>query len=279
VPQRDEGVMIHGQKLFDDRFDYAVAVSNGDLNDSTIDFNNHKDFNGRIVLRPFNNPEGWDIARGLQIGVSGGVGIEKEALSTTSSPPIITTPSTVTWFAYNSGVLANGVRDRISPELAFFYHSFGLASQYYHQDQVYQLSATKPLVDVPVDGYYVMATYLLTGEQRTAYSQQIDPIRPFNPCCPMASPGAWELVFRIERIEVGHQAFDAGLANDSAALPNRSSPAATETTVGFNWYLNKWVRTQLNWEHATFGGPVKIGNAPGAFSKEDALYTRFQIIF
>ena len=37
VPQRDEGFMVHGHKLFDDRFDYAVAVSNGDVNDSTID--------------------------------------------------------------------------------------------------------------------------------------------------------------------------------------------------------------------------------------------------
>ena len=62
VPQRDEGVMIHGQKLFDDRFDYAVAVSNGDSNDSTIDTNNHKDFNGRLVFRPFNDPEGCEIA-------------------------------------------------------------------------------------------------------------------------------------------------------------------------------------------------------------------------
>ena len=29
VPARDEGVMIHGQKLFEDRFDYAVGVFNG----------------------------------------------------------------------------------------------------------------------------------------------------------------------------------------------------------------------------------------------------------
>ena len=60
VPQRDEGVMIHGQRLFCGRFDYAVAVSNGDSNDSTIDNNNHKDFNGRLVFRPFFDQDRMD---------------------------------------------------------------------------------------------------------------------------------------------------------------------------------------------------------------------------
>ena len=52
-PQRDEGFMIHGENLFCGRFDYAVALSNGDPNDSTLDDNNDKDVNARIVVRPF----------------------------------------------------------------------------------------------------------------------------------------------------------------------------------------------------------------------------------
>ena len=54
VPQRDEGLMIQGRKMFADHFDYAVAISNGDQNDSTIDSNNQKDFNtrhGRAALQ------------------------------------------------------------------------------------------------------------------------------------------------------------------------------------------------------------------------------------
>ena len=282
VPQRDEGVMIHGHKLFHDRFDYAVAVSNGDSNDSTIDNNDHKDFNGRLVFRPFNDPEGCEILRGLSFGLSGGVGVENEPLSTTSStPPTITTPATVTWFAFTSGsgtnaVIANGVRDRISPELTYFYHSFGFASQYYQQDQLMQLTkatAATPLVDVSINGYYALATYLLTGEQRTDYSQQIDPIHPFDPSCPMCSSGAWELVFRAERLEVGQSAF----ANKLALAG--SSPAATVTTAGVNWYLDKWVRAQFNWEHAEFASPMKMGNMANPLGREDALYTRFQVIF
>ena len=147
-PQRDEGAMIHGERLFCGRFDYAVAVSNGDPNDSTIDDNNDKDFNARAVLRPFFEPCGCDVLRGWQIGIAGSFGVENDSVSTTSStPPTITTPATVTWFAYNSGVVANGVRHRISPELVYFYHSLGFASQYYHQDQKLQPSSTKPVVE------------------------------------------------------------------------------------------------------------------------------------
>jgi phosphate-selective porin OprO/OprP len=280
VPQRDEGAMVHCHQLLDGRFDIAAAISNGDANDSTIDNNQHKDFNGRVVFHPFGGPDGWDSLRYLGFGLSGGVGVETEALSTSSStPPIITTPATVTWFAFNTGVVANGERDRISPELTYFYHSLGFASQYYHEDQVFQAAAAhSPLVDVPFDGFYFLATYLLTGEQRTDYSQQIEPLRPFDPCRPGACPGAWELLCRVDRMAVGESAFEAGLASDTGTT-NRSSNEATEVTVGLNWYLTKWVRAQLNYEHANFASPVQIGNAPRPFSSEDALYTRFQVIF
>ena len=164
--------------------------------------------------------------------------------------------------------------------MTYFYHSFGLASQYYQQDQFFQTTAATnaPLVDVSTTGYFVLVTYLLTGELRTDYTQQIEPIRPFDFSAPTVSPGAWEVIFRVDRLEVGQSAFSGGLANDKGSS-NVSSPAAIETTTGVNWYLNKWVREQLNWEHAEFASSVKIGNVANPFTKEDALYTRFQVIF
>src|SRR5438445_1768498 len=54
VPQRDEGIMLHGYKLFDDRLDWAAAVSNGEINGNT-DTNDHKDVNARIAVRPLNS--------------------------------------------------------------------------------------------------------------------------------------------------------------------------------------------------------------------------------
>jgi phosphate-selective porin OprO and OprP len=280
-PQRDEGAMIHGERLFCGRFDYAIALSNGDPNDSSIDDNNDKDLNARVVLRPFYEKGGDGILNGLQAGVAGSLGVENDSISATSStPPTITTPATVTWFAYNTGAVANGVRHRISPELVYFYHSLGFASQYYHQDEKLQASSTKPIVEVPIEGYYFMATYFLTGEERHEYSEQIDPLRSFDPSAPLASPGAWELVFRAERMEVGSQAFSgASPLASSTGTTNRSSNECFETTAGLNWYLTKWSRAQLNWEHANFASPIQIGNMKKALTEEDALYTRFQVIF
>ena len=38
VPARDEGIMVHGQKLFGNRLDYAISFSNGEIN-GNIDTN------------------------------------------------------------------------------------------------------------------------------------------------------------------------------------------------------------------------------------------------
>ena len=64
------------------------------------------------------------------------------------------------------------------------------------------------------------------------------------------------------------------------ADPTRYALEATETTLGFNWYLNRWVRMQFNWEHAWFDRPVQLGPAPGGLLRhQDSLLTRLQVIF
>ncbi len=270
VPARDVGVMIHGHQMCDDRLEYAVSVSNGEINGNT-DTNDGKDLNARIAVRPFND-DNWDLLRHVQFGISGSVGVQNESMS----PAKLTTPATVPWLVFATGDLAEGERTRLSPELVYFYRSFGFASQYYREEQQIAASATATAVRVPFTGYYVLATYLLTGEERREYTQQIDPIRPFGIATPFASPGAWEVVFRVSRLEVGSEIFTEKLAN-----PALYSSGALETTVGFNWYWNKWVRAQFNWEHARFDDPVNLGTStqPALTSHEDTLYCRFQFIF
>ena len=64
------------------------------------------------------------------------------------------------------------------------------------------------------------------------------------------------------------------------ADPTRYTRGVTETTFGFNWYLNAWVRMQFNWEHAWFDDPVRLGPGPqGLLKHQDSLLTRFQVIF
>jgi phosphate-selective porin OprO and OprP len=82
----------------------------------------------------------------------------------------------------------------------------------------------------------------------------------------------------VSRLEVGSAVFAPGPAG--LADPALSSSGATELTLGFNWYLNEWVRVQLNWEHAWFDDPVRLGPGPqGLFRTHDAALARFQVIF
>lgn len=163
----------------------------------------------------------------------------------------------------------------------YFYRGLGLSGQYVHMDQRVRPAATGAAsrfsIDVPFEGYYAQATYLLTGEERTTYSQAVVPLRPFDPRLGLAGTGAWEVVGRVSRLQVGDVVFAPGAARlaDPAAVSNE----ATEMALGFNWYLNKWVRTQFNWEHAWFGRPVRLGPGPrGLYREHDTLQARLQFI-
>jgi phosphate-selective porin OprO/OprP len=84
-------------------------------------------------------------------------------------------------------------------------------------------------------------------------------------------------VARVSSLNVG-DVFEAGAAQ--LANPAKNSNEATEFTVGFNWYLNGWVRMQFNYEHDMFGQPVALGSAPiNDLKTQDSLFTRFQVIF
>jgi phosphate-selective porin OprO/OprP len=272
VPARDVGIMFHGQNIFANRFDYAIAVSNGEQNGNG-DTNNSKDLNGRLALRPFATWEGSWLER-LQIGMSAGYGVEYEPVM----PNSLKSPEGVTFFQFNKDVLADGGRWRLSPELAYFLGSFGTSAQYFHMTQRLRALKGDP-VHVPYDGFYVQATYLLTGEKRTGYSQQISPLRPFDPLNERGGGlGAWELAGRVSRIQAGNVVFATG--PNRLADPKLFSSGATEMTLGFNWYINKWARMQVNWEHLWFDQQVKLGPGTGGLLwGQNTFVTRLQFVF
>jgi phosphate-selective porin OprO/OprP len=277
VPARDLGAMIHGEEVFNHRLDYAISFSNGEINGNSTDLNNHKDLDGRISIRPLNDDNLPEWLHYFGVGVSGGFGIEQEAVS----PATLKMPDTVPFFNFNSTVRADGLRTRLCPELYYYYGPFGFMAQYYDQHQDLRPNSTGPgykfLTDVPFTGYTLLATALLTGETRTTWSEQLKPLRDFDPRAPLTHPGAWELVGRVSRLDIGN-VFNPGAAQ--LANPAKNSNEAMEFTVGFNWYFNSWVRMQFNYEHDMFGQPVALGTAPiNVLSSQDSLFTRFQVIF
>jgi phosphate-selective porin OprO/OprP len=279
VPARDLGAMLHGEDVFEGRLDYAVSISNGEINGNTMDTNNHKDVDGRVAIRPLNDPDNSQWLRYLGVGVSGGFGIEQE----TMNPLTLRTPDTVPFFVFNPTVRADGLRTRLCPELTYFGGPFGFLAEYYEQHQDVRPSATGAgahfLEDVPFRGYVLLSSLFLTGETRTSYSQQIFPVHNFNPCCPCSCPGAWELVARFSHLDVGDIVYSPGAAQ--LANPATTANVASEYTLGFNWYFNGFVRMQFNYEHDIYNRSVLLGSsvANNELRSQDSLFTRFQIIF
>jgi phosphate-selective porin OprO and OprP len=274
VPGRDIGLMIHGEKLFDNRLDYGVSVSNGETN-GFGDTNDGKDVNGRVAIRPLNDPDLPDWMRYFQVGISGSTGVEQESVA----PASLITPDTVTWFTFSSTTLADGVRWRAVPEMAYFVGPLGMYAEYLLMDQQMEQLGDKaknlPLNEqnVPFNGWVVLTSLLLTGETRTTYSEALKPLHPFDPRNLCTGTGAWDILFRVSQLGVGDQVFATTNPLAAKGQPNE----ATEFTVGFNWYMNEWVRMQFNWEHDVFSVPVALGAAP--LRDQDSLFTRFQIQF
>jgi phosphate-selective porin OprO and OprP len=276
VPSRDVGLMIHGQKLFGDRLDYGISVYDG-LRDSDLDTDRNREAAARGVIRPFRNVGLPDWIAAFQLGASVSIGQDEGVLG----QAIYRTPANVPWFQFASNVRPDGRRVRFSPEVAYIYGPLSLSAQTYDETRSLRAPAIGKVpaadVDLSARGYYLMATCLLTGEERTSLSQAIDPLSPFDPVNGLHGFGALELVGRVSRLD-----FDAPTPAEFLRLvdPARTAAWATEVTTGFNWYLNRFVRVQFNWEYAQFGNRVRLGTGPGGrIDHQNSYLTRVQLVF
>ncbi len=269
APARNVGVMMHGEDVFD-RVDYAIGLSNG-LRDSDFEEKrNEKDVVGRVAVRPF---FGLPVLGSLQLGLSAAYGEETDGFD----PEAFASPLKIRYFHFAEGVAADGSRLRMSPEASFFVGPLGFAAQYLVQRQeVANKKVQGPRVEVPIQGYYALATAVLTGERRTSYAEFVRPRRPVSLSHGWSGTGALELVLRTSGLWVGQRAFEeryrlvepAGIARGSMDL-----------TVGLNWYLNRWVWVQSNFEHTIFERPLTLGSGGRALGFQDALALRATVMF
>lgn len=100
-------------------------------------------------------------------------------------------------------------------------------------------------------GYYVYATWYLTGESRAASYRtdyrrpgSFDQIHILDPVSAGGS-GAWEAAVRLSEINLNSGGF---LVRQPGAVPsNIQGGRETDLTVGLNWYPDAGVRFMANW--------------------------------
>jgi phosphate-selective porin OprO/OprP len=256
APNRQVGAMAYGRWL-DERVEYAAGVFNGP-HKSFQDFNNFKNPFLFVNTRPF-LLGGSDLVRHLNVGGSVNFGreddpLEPNVLRTANDETVSPNADNVspTFLRFNDGVTERGGTAFWSGDVAWFYRNWTALAAYNGGFITYATPAREG-VRVPFQGGSVAVTVFLTGEEITT-RKEVEPRRDFDWRDPFGHPGAVELYSRVAYVNAGSNLFADGLA-DARLWSND----ALVLDTGVNWYLNRYVRVFLDWQHSEFGSPVRVG--------------------
>jgi phosphate-selective porin OprO and OprP len=284
VPNRDLGVQLSGE-IAGGTFAYQVGYFNGvtdgqssdNLATPDVEFDTGGDYAARVFFQPFVNSDNFSL-RGLGFGV----GSTWQDLPGSAANPYLSSyrsqgqlntfsyrANTATGVTPNNATFANGERLRLAPQLYYYRGSVGFLGEYTQVKQdvsraVGGITLSDTLTNTAWQGQF---SWFITGEEE-AY-RGFTPQSTFQPGKP--GIGAWELVARIQELDVDDDAF-AGGAN-SFANPLTAVSKIKDYGIGVNWYPWNTVKFSLNYDLSSFEGGAATGDRPD----ERALFGRFAI--
>ena len=277
------GLMAWGS-VFQQRLEYAVGTFDSQRN-SLQPFNNRQDVMAFLNFKPFYNREEGAWLRDLQVGGSVDAGNEDQPLNPAVLRTGLGSPSGaainssaavnsagVPFLAFNQGVMERGLRALWELHAAYYHGGLSLIAAWDGGYESYALGNAGRPDRIPIGGWFVQAGYIITGEtlrDRTL----IEPLHPFDLRPGRFGLGAIELTARYSLLDLNSRVFTAGLAD-----PNLWTNRADMTDVGFNWYLNKFVKVYFDWEHAMFAQAV-FDRPNGRQKTNNLFWFRFQVYF
>lgn len=279
TPARDIGVMFHG-KLLDGQVGYEAGFFNGQGR-GVFDNDDEKDFAARIQAYPFKTIDSiW--TKNLRLGIAGTFG----SVDNDSVYPDYTSPeTTLRWLDVDGTVVHDGDRERFGAELAWLIGPVGLRGEWMvRSTEVREIFPVSPITgvlsasvpgDIHDDGWYLAATWLVTGEDKTMESRTV-PAEPFD--IEKGTFGAFELALRIAQTSVENDVFDDAFATSLVAAGSNNSNKINALTAGFNWYLTRNFRTSFDYVHNWMADDVLIGPTRRD-DEENVFLMRFQIDF
>ena len=248
APGRDRGVMAHGRITAGARVNYEIGVfandgRNARRNDSD-GVHGARTVAGRLTVQPFRSSS--SVLSDLEAGL---------AFTTSDVPEGVSDIRGRTAFGqsfYQPGFWVNGERRRLGFELRWRPGPFSLKSEYMRlTDERRGLSVEEgDLSSFHSTGWYVSGTWMLTGERRT--SSPVNPKRPLF----QGGFGAVEVAARVEGIRFGSatDGIEPSLSPRADVVPYNSHRV---NTVGVNWYVNRWVKVQVNLSRETIADPLQ----------------------
>jgi phosphate-selective porin OprO and OprP len=258
APNRDIGVQLYGD-IADGAASYAVGVFNGvpDGGSADADADEHKDLVARIFLHPL-RPTKIAALSDFGIGIAGSAGKAEGTLATTSVPAFRSSGQQ-TFFRYRAveddltqTVVADGRRNRISPQAYYFYGPVGLLAEYTVSVQTVGVGGGSRTLTH--EAWQVSATAAIGGKV------SFEGVKPKTSVGEGGS-GAFEVSARLHGIELDDEAFP--LYADEA----RSARKATGLTIGAGFWANRATRFMVNYDTTSFEG----GAADGQDRKSEKL--------
>lgn len=268
LPNRDLGIQLFGDVLAG-RVSYAAGFFNGVRDNSSADTDNNssKDFNGRLFAHPFRNADN-DALRGLGVGIAVTTGTQTGTAASSNLSTYVT-PGQQTFFSYSTGAFAAGNRQRWSPQFYYYAGPLGVMGEYATVSQ--ELTRSTNHRDVTHRAWQLYATWVFTGED--ASFTRVTPRQPFD--LERGTWGAFEIGVRASALEVDADVF-TGSSTARLADPAASARRATDYGVVLNWYLNRNIKVQANYDQTRFQGGAAGGRD---LPTERILFTRLQAAF
>lgn len=250
APQRDRGIAVLGNP-FGGLLHYQVGIYNG-TGENKAQNNDDFDYAARLVLNPTVGKAGPFQA---WIGASFGWG-QQAALSAGDIKIQTESKSGNSYFS-NSATTRGFDRTRIGAETTLLYGPAMLKGEFLRTTYDFEKKAD-------IEGYYVTASYMLTGEQKDVQNgllQRQKVKKPFDP--DKGQWGAWEVAARYSWFEVDDKFFETGGLYPSSTAVSKTSYANTgdSWTVALNWYLNPMTRVMADWVHSEASNDLSGGSS------------------
>lgn len=260
TPNFDQGVLFNGN-VKDGLVLYNAGVvtgatDNGSSNNALAD--DEYEFVGSVFSHPFRATDIYWL-HGFGFGFAGTVG------NKTIAPSNYVTQGQQTLLAF-TGSTVDGESLRLSPSAYYYYGPFGVLGEYVQSRNEFLRTATGRRDNVDNNGWQVVASYVLTGED--ASSNGVVPKNNFK--LDGQNWGAFEVVARYGELEIDQNAlvgatpFATGVSDSSAF------------GVGLNWYLNRNIKAQFAYDYTAFSG---LDTRATDRADESVITTRLQLAF
>lgn len=236
APGRDRGVMVHG-RVAKELIRYEAGVFDHDGKNARTN-NPDKVFGGqttaaRVSVEPLRNKK--NAAGDLSLGVAFTRSEVPEGVAGLRGQTVLQQN-----FFSASDYRVNGPRRRLGIEMEFLPGPASLKMEWMRVETERRGESVEDTDLSPIvgEGWYVSGTYALTGEKKSRVQ------RPRKPLF-QGGFGAVEIGARIESLR-----FKSGASGEAPSTSPRADVIAGNrnqvTTVGVNWYINRFFKIQAN---------------------------------